>query len=185
MSLRVVGYDPGFANMGLAAVDLHSPAGSTLLGIKLITTSPGAKKKKLTQAADEERRLALIYDAMIGFLDEWKPEVIVSEVRPFGKSAKAVAGPAMAYAMLFAEARGRGIVMTTIPPQEIKRALTGKKQATKEDVFAEIKRQHPDFSDWPDTKKFEHVADAAGAALASRSLALVYALLGHKPRRRR
>jgi crossover junction endodeoxyribonuclease RuvC len=176
--MRIVGIDPGFANLGLAAVELHQPAGSTLLGIKLVRTQPTAKKQRMAAADDESRRLAEIEDAMISFFDEYKPDIVAMENPPWGKNAHAVKSCALMWGAAHCLCRTRGLVLINVSAQEIKKALTGNKSASKEEVFDAVKSKHPTFTKWPTIAAVEHVADAAGAALTIRNHPLVFALLG-------
>lgn len=176
--MRIVGIDPGFANLGLAAIELHQPAGSTLLGIKLVRTQPTAKKQRMAAADDESRRLAEIEDAMISFFDEYKPDIVAMENPPWGKNAHAVKSCALMWGAAHCLCRTRGLVLINVSAQEIKKALTGNKSASKEEVFDVVKSKHPTFTQWPTIAAVEHVADAAGAALTIRNHPLVFALLG-------
>jgi crossover junction endodeoxyribonuclease RuvC len=176
----IVGIDPGFANIGLAAVELLQPAGSILNGIKLLKTAPSAKKLRLAAADDESRRLAEIEDALIAFFDAHKPDIVAIENPPWGKNAQAVKSCALMWGAAHCLCRTRGLVLINVSSQEIKKSVTGNRSASKEDVFDAIKAMYPSFSGWPTTAAVEHVADAAGACVAVRNHPLVYALSNRK-----
>jgi crossover junction endodeoxyribonuclease RuvC len=179
--LIIIGIDPGFANLGLAAVKLLKPAGSEILGIKLVRTQPTAKKQRMAAADDESRRLSEIEDALIGFFDEHKPDIVAIENPPWGKNAQAVKSCALMWGAAHCLCRTRGLALINVSSQEIKKAITGVKSASKEEVFDAVRTKHPSFDQWPTTAAVEHVADAVGAALTVRTHPLVFALLG-RPR---
>jgi crossover junction endodeoxyribonuclease RuvC len=176
----IVGIDPGFANLGLAAVALHHPAGSTIMGIQLVRTQPTNKKQRMAAADDESRRLAEIEDAMIKFFDAHHPDVVAIENPPWGKNAQAVKSCALMWGAAHCLCRTRGLALINISAQEIKKSVAGNKSASKEDVLDAIRQQHPAFDEWPATAAVEHVADAVGAALTVRTHPLVFALLGRQ-----
>lgn len=176
----IVGIDPGFANLGFAAVELLNPAGSRIVSVKLVKTQPSHKKQRMAAADDESRRLNEIEDAMMRFFDDHKPGVVAIENPPWGKNAQAVKTCALMWGAAHCLCRARGLALINVSAQEIKKSVAGNKSASKEDVLDAIRKQHPAFTEWPTTAAVEHVADAVGAALTVRTHPLVFALLGRQ-----
>ncbi len=174
--LRIVGVDPGFANVGFAIIDLFAIGGSDLVATKLVTTAPS--KKKITQNQDEKQRLEEIEDAFIAFIDEHNPDVMVTEEpgkclmkRNIGgkwvwqTNPKLLRTSCLMWGSIHGVCRGRGIYAISVGSQAIKKTLCNKKNASKPEVIAAVKSKFPGYTKWPKTKKVEHVADAAGAAI--------------------
>jgi Holliday junction resolvasome RuvABC endonuclease subunit len=176
-TLTVIGCDPGFASVGLAAVDL-TQSSSKILAIDLIETKPSHKKLRLAVPDDDSRRLAEIEDRIMAFFCAHNPAVVAMEDPPWGKSAKAVKSCALMWGACHGISRQRGVYVINLGAQLIKRTITGSNSASKEEVLDALKKRHPDFKGWPDKLAFEHVADAVGAAITARSHPVVFALLG-------
>ena len=182
--VRIAGGDPGFANIGFCVVDLYSIGGSDLLGLCSVQTAKG--KGKVNQIDDELRRLHEIEDALIGFLDEYKPDVFAMEepgkclmkrpplCRCKGNTPVWQTNPTTlrTSSLMWGAASGicrtRGIYVVKYTSQEIKKALCNKNSASKEDIQAAVQKLYPTFTGWPKAKsKIEHVADAVGAAVTA------------------
>jgi len=181
-ALRVIGVDPGFANIGLCVIDVFPVGCPILVATKLIVTKPG--KGKGGNQDDEKRRLEVIEDAIIAFLDEHEPDVLAMEepgrglmrrkrCRCRGGGMEWVSNPAtvrtscLMWGSVHGVCRDRGIYCVKVGSQEIKKTLCDRKNASKADVIAEVKSRFPAYKNWPTTKKIEHVADAVGAAVTS------------------
>lgn len=178
--LRIVGVDPGFANVGLCVVDILDVGGSVIVATKLVVTKPSSTKTGKLE--DEQRRLEEIEDAVISLLNDYEPDVLAMEEpgkclmrRPnrITKKPEWVTNPSLLrtsclmWGAVHGICRARGIYCVKVGSQEIKKTLCGKKNASKEDVIKAVKSKYPSYTDWPTTKKVEHVADAVGAAVAS------------------
>lgn len=181
--IRIVGCDPGFANLALSALDRYT-AGSDLLAVKLITTKKGTTKIK--QSDDEKRRLNEIEDEILAFLDEWRPDVLASEEPGrclMKRGNKWVPNPTLmrtSYLMwgaLSGICRARGIYLVSYTAREIKMGICGKTSASKIEVEEAAKVLYPTFKGWPTTKKVEHVSDSVGAAVTSFKAPFVMAML--------
>jgi len=170
-TIRIGGCDPGFANLAFACVDLYPVGASDLLGTRLVTTKKG--KGKIKQIEDERRRLNEIEDALIAFLDEYRPDVFATE-EP-GKCLMMRAGKwqtnpqllrtsCLMWGSLSGICRARGIYLVSYGSQEIKKAICGSPKASKKDMEKEIRRRYPTYKGWPTSSKIEHVVDAVGAA---------------------
>ncbi len=170
--LRILGVDPGFANVGLSIVDLFAVGGSDLVATKLVVTSP--TKGQAKKLGDEMRRLSEIEDAVISFIDEYQPDILSTEepgkclMRRAGKWAtnpSLLRTSCLMWGALHGVCRARGIYTLMVGSKDIKLAMCNKKGASKEEVIAAVKAMYPAYNAWPTTKKVEHVADAVGAAV--------------------
>jgi len=171
-ALRIAGCDPGFANLAFCAIDIHALGGSTLLDTQLVTTqaTPGRSK----ELDDELRRLCEIEDQLILFLDKHKPDVLVLEEptkglvkkgKLFTVNPSTLRTACLMWGATHGIARARGIVALKVGSQEIKKTLTGKKNASKAEVEQAAKAMFSSFKGWVTTKQVEHEADAVGAAV--------------------
>lgn len=172
--LRVVGIDPGFANIGLVAVDLYAMGGCDMVDTRLVTTAPS--KKKIAQRVDEKRRLEEIEDAFLSFIEGKNIEVMAMEEPGkclMKRQGKWVTNPAtlrtscLMWGAVHGICRSQGIYCIEVGSQDIKKVVCGKKNASKAEVIEAVKNEFPAYKDWPTSKKIEHVTDAAGAVLAS------------------
>ena len=71
----VVGIDPGFANLGIAAIEIATTPGSgrivhKLLAAGIIRTKPQAKIRRSTEASDLIRRMRFLRSEILGFAYE-------------------------------------------------------------------------------------------------------------------
>jgi len=172
--LRIVGVDPGFANVGLSILDLFPVGGIDLVDTKLVTTK---RDKKLND--DEHLRLIHIEDEFRSFIDGRDVDILAIEAPTAGlmpgRGAKGgwgvnpvtVRTSALAWGGIHGICRDRGIYCVKIGLGDIKKMLCGKKTASKQDVIDIVVGKFPTYSKWPKTKKIEHVADAVGIALVA------------------
>ena len=171
-SFRMVGVDPGFAHFAFCALDLYAVGGSDIVNTSLVITK--VSKKKIDKIADDIDRLQAIEDAWKTFLEKNQPAVAVFEepgkclMRRNGKWATnptLLRTSCLAWGALHGVCRDRGIYVISVGSQEIKRALTGRNNASKEEIISAVKGRYPGYSGWPQTKNIEHVADAVAAAV--------------------
>lgn len=176
--IRICGVDPGFANIGLATLDLFDIGGSTLLATKLIRTKPATGKVK--QIDDELRRLHEIEDEFIRFIDEWQPHVVSAEEpgkclmrRPLAGKIVWQTNPSLLrtsclmWGAVSGICRARSIYIVKYGSQEIKKAVCGNNKASKTEMEKKIKSLYGEYTGWTTTKAVEHEADAAGAGVTA------------------
>lgn len=186
--IRVLGVDPGFANIGFAALDLFDVGGSDLLSTGLVITKPG--KGKVKQIEDEIRRLHEIEDAFILFLNEWRPDVVAIEEpgkclmrRQVGPRVMWQTNPSLLrtsclmWGAISGICRARGIYIVKYGSQEIKKVVCGSNKASKADMTKEIKGRYPNYTGWATTQRVEHEVDATGAGITSFKEPFVMSLL--------
>lgn len=188
--------DPGFRNYGCAVIDQYGQ----IIDVGTIQTKK-TTKKLLRTADDDVQRITYITEKLSSVIHHYNIKGILAELPPSGgQSAAAVKGLSMAVALSTALFTELGIPVEWATPEEVKRALTGAKNASKEDMMKSACCLH----DWKimykkvytkSTKKllrtdsifhllgktmgksqFEHIADACGAfeALKHSNTARIY-----------
>jgi len=153
----ILGIDPGLAACGWAIV-----SGERLLASGVVRTRP-------TDGSETDRQ-AMICAAVMQALRECPEAVTLAGVETQHaqggdlKTQRARAAAAMAVAFvrggLTGELRARGVPVVEVSPQEGKRALTGRGDATKEQMVAMAEARFG-------ARLAEHAADACGVALAA------------------
>jgi len=161
--LLAVGFDPGLAETGFAAVR-GGREGLAVLGTGVLRT----------RAADPlDVRLEELFDAVHGVLASFAPDLLVVE-DVF--SAPAVPRTAIlmghARAVICLAARQRKLVLVSVTPAEVKRAVTASGAAPK----AQVARAVQSLLRLPALPRPSHVADAL--ALAFTGLSRARALTG-------
>lgn len=149
--LRVVGIDPGLANLGLGAVEEvgNEPR---LLGSRLVKTSP-------RQAAAQ--RLLNLRLTVSEFVAEHRPEAIVIEGQYFHQQREVAFKVGQAVGVVLLAAAESGVSVFEYGPLQVKQALVGTGRADKAQV-AFMVRALLKLSATPSS---DHVADALALAL--------------------
>lgn len=187
--VRIGGGDPGFANVGFAMLDLFGVGGSDLLATRLVTTQKS--KSKVREIEDEIRRVRLIEDAFMEFIDEWHPDVWAMEepgkaLMPntrkgskarFSVNPKTLRTQCLMWGAIEGICRARGIYVVQYTSQAIKKAVCDSNKASKSDMEKEIKGRYGSYKKWVKTAKVEHEVDAVGAAITAFKEPFVMSLL--------
>ncbi len=158
-----LGIDPGFASLGLAAVDLGNLVRVPRCWVE--RTEPSAKKRSVRQSEDLVRRcreLSLVLERAIA---EWHPAVACAETMSWPRDMKAATRVALAWGVIAAVLERHRIPLVQASPQEVKKALCGSKSASKEDVQAAVE-ERVEAVTWPAQRTLiEHAADAVAVVL--------------------
>lgn len=163
-----MGVDPGFANLGLACAYLDTFGRPQLLDARVVRTKKaGRKEKRLDE--DLRRRLGEISDAVVGYIREHDPALVVFESMAWVRNASASAKMGLAWGAAFAVARAFELATDVYAPKEIKIGCGLKATASKVEVEAAVKEafKNSPFQNWPTTKIIEHAADAAAAIITA------------------
>jgi crossover junction endodeoxyribonuclease RuvC len=149
--LRVVGLDPGLANLGLGAI---AEEGKTyrLLGTEMVKTSSGR---------DQAARLAHIFQAVAGFLDRHEPHALAIEGQFFHRQRDVAFKVGQAFGVCLLAAADRDVPVFEYGPMQVKQALVGNGRASKAQVEFMV-RGILELDTRPETN---HVADALALAL--------------------
>lgn len=152
VDLRVLGVDPGLTRCGLGAVESLPGRRARLLAVDVLHTPAGD--------ALAERLLA-IHEAVEGWLDQLRPDVLAVE-RVFSQhNVRTVMGTAQAAGVATLAAARRGIPVVLHTPSEVKAAVTGNGRAGKAQVAAMVTR----ILELPDTPRPADAADALALAI--------------------
>lgn len=163
----LLGVDPGFAVMGFAAVELHPDKHRDKLTCWVVRTEPSHRKRNVRASEDNVRRTREIAKAVSKAIYEHEPLVLCVETMSWPRNAGSVAKIALAWGALCAVAERHGIAIVQASPQEVKKAVTGSKTASKAEVIQAIEARWPDVV-WPEQATLvEHAADAAAVVLAT------------------
>lgn len=129
--MRVLGVDPGLTRCGLGAVEGARGRSVRLVAVDVIRTP---------RADDLGLRLLGISDAVEGWLDQLRPDVVAVE-RVFSQhNVRTVMGTAQAAGVAVLAAARRGIPVAVHTPSEVKAAVTGDGRAGKQQVGAMVTR---------------------------------------------
>ncbi len=170
-----LGIDPGFASLGLAAVDLDEHV-VRVPRCWVVRTEPSAKKRSVRQSEDLVRRCRELAVALERAIAEWRPAVACAETMSWPRDMKAATRIALAWGAVAAVLERHGIPLVQASPQEVKKALCGSKSASKEDVQVAVE-SIVEAVTWPAQKTLvEHAADAIAVVLTCRDAELVRAL---------
>lgn len=150
-ALRVIGVDPGLANLGLGAVEEDHP-GARLLGSTLVTTS--------SRAAQAERLLAL-RAAFRDFLVTYRPHAVAIEGQYFHRQREVAFRVGQAVGVVLLTAAEADVPVFEYGPMQVKQALVGTGKADKAQVAYMVRA----LLSMSQTPASSHVADALALAL--------------------
>lgn len=164
MRIPVVGFDPSLRNWGIAFSHLDLETGfldTPSLSLVQPKDEAGKQVRKNSKDLHIAEQLA---NSALEFAR--KAKAVFVETPVGSQSARAMASYGICVGVLGA-IRAEGIPLVEVSPLEVKLALAGNKNATKEDMIAAAIDLYPD-ADFPRhagkiSGKAEHVADAIGA----------------------
>lgn len=157
--LRAVGFDPGLADTGFAALEAGRGPRAAVLGTGVIRT----------RSADPlEARLLALFEGVHRVLDTFAPDLLVVE-DVFSASAvpRAAILTGHARAVVCLAGGQRSLRVLAVAPAEVKRAVTASGAAPK----AQVARAVQALLGLPTLPRPSHVADALALALAGLSRA--------------
>lgn len=148
----ILGIDPGTNVMGYGIIKIvDNKASMVAMGI--------IDLRKLT---DHYLRLGHIFERITGIIDAYLPDELAIEAPFFGKNVQSMLKLGRAQGVAIAAAIHRDIPIHEYAPLKIKMAVTGRGQASKEQVAGMLQRLlHLDQTDMP---RFMDATDALGAA---------------------
>lgn len=174
----ILGIDAGFAACGAALLGIREDGEHQVTWCDSIKTRPEAKKRNVYQADDDARRIAEITDWIVTIIGDHRPQLVAVELPTGGsKSSRAARSMGMATGLVVATLTFLEVGYLVVTPDQVKQAVTGKRQASKQQVMDAARLRWP-IAPWSDTKwVLEHSADAAFAALVGANAPLAKALL--------
>ncbi len=156
--MRAVGFDPGLAETGFAAVQ-GGRGGVTVLGTGVLRTH---------RADPLEARLEALFDGVHGVLASFAPDLLVVEdVFSAPAVPRTAILMAQARAVICLAARQRKLAVLSVTPAEVKRAVTASGAASK----AQVARAVQTHFGLPALPQPSHVADALALAFTGLSRA--------------
>lgn len=150
-TLRVVGLDPGLANLGLGAV-LQSYRDVTYIDSKLVRTD-----SKMAQ----EKRLKLIYTETKAFIQAARPNALAIEGQYFHRQREVAFKVGQAVGVCLLAASELNVPIFEYGPMQVKQSLVGSGRASKAQVTYMV-RAMLNLKKSPES---HHVADALALAL--------------------
>ena len=125
----IIGIDPGYAIVGIGAVEYRGNKFRTL-EYGAITTPAGM---------DTVDRLKKIYDEMTMYLDKYSPDAVAIEELFFNSNQKTAINVAQARGVLLVAVRNRNIPIFEYTPLQVKQSVTGYGRADKGQIQQMVK----------------------------------------------
>jgi crossover junction endodeoxyribonuclease RuvC len=150
--VRVLGVDPGLTRCGLGVVDGLPGRRVALVAVDVIRTPV---------ESDLAGRLTGISEAVEGWLDQTRPDVLAVEQVFSQHNVRTVMGTAQAAGVAVLAAARRGIPVAVHTPSEVKAAVTGTGRAGKVQVAMMVTR----ILDLPERPRPADAADALALAI--------------------
>jgi Holliday junction resolvasome RuvABC endonuclease subunit len=159
-----LGIDPGFASIGYAIVQIEP---EKLIDLGVIRTEKSGKKRGVLASDDNLRRAREIHKALLRKILGLRVVAICAESMSFPRNASAAAKVAISWGVLASIAEQLAIPIVQASPQEIKRKLCGRKDASKADIEAAVRKLYksPVEPNVPRSLR-EHAWDALSAIAA-------------------
>jgi crossover junction endodeoxyribonuclease RuvC len=168
-SVFLLGVDPGLANMGWSVVELAA-WGEKLIEAGVLRTEPSDKKRKVLASDDNVRRGRNMAEALISVMKRHSISAICAESMSFPRSSSASAKMALCWGSLVTLSVLQNLPIIQASPQEIKKTLCGKNNASKDDVEEAVKKRYGDIDQMllsvaPSCR--EHAYDSIGATVTA------------------
>jgi Holliday junction resolvasome RuvABC endonuclease subunit len=187
MKQVVLALDPSFRNTGYAIFEIVDIT-ERILEVGVIKTEKSDKKRKVRASDQRVEQIQVLVNSLRSIINKYKPKLIVAELPTSGgKSAHAISSMAIAQTVCGAVAAYEDLPYEWVTPTENKKALTGAKNASKEDMMNAALKLYPQLkADYTHTKgqykgkirgEFEHIADAIGAFETVKSTSSIIRLL--------
>ena len=160
----VVGMDPGLAKMGLVITDLD-------LNLKAFHCLVTRKDPRLSRYEDNFKRsqhlMRQILDVITSCIDKIALFAVESYSAP--RHAASASMLSRSWGILAAIAEQYKIPVTMVQPKDIKKAITGRIQASKSDMEKAIRKMGYKIPELSNKSLYEHPIDALSAIIASKN----------------
>ena len=147
----ILGIDPGTMVMGFGLVKQQGKAMS-LICMDVI---------KLSKLENQALKLRMIFEKMLGLIDQYHPDELAIEAPFFGKNVQSMLKLGRAQGVAMAAALYRDIPIFEYAPRTIKQTITGNGSASKEQVCKMLQAMLK-FKEMP---KYFDATDALAAAV--------------------
>lgn len=165
----VLTLDPSFRHNGWAVVEL-SAAGTRIIAAGVIVTKKADKKQKAFAGDDNHRCSQEIAEQLSAVIDCYKPVMITAEAQAGSKNSRAAQLMGMNWGVVSAVACLKGVPILQATPTAVKRALTGKKDASKQEIEEVVVARFPELVSLLQATRpkslHEHAYDAAAVYIA-------------------
>ena len=147
----ILGIDPGTVIMGYGLIQQKGNK------IELITMGI----LRLNKISDHHSRLKKIFDRTLALIDEYKPDELAIEAPFYGKDVQAMLKLGRAQGVAISAALTRTIPIFEYAPRKIKQSITGRGNASKEQVAAMLEN----LLRFEETPKYLDATDGLAAAV--------------------
>jgi Holliday junction resolvasome RuvABC endonuclease subunit len=173
---RIIGIDIGLASMGWAVGEVHS--GTMIVSqCGVWRTAKETKRRQLHVGSDDARRIDLLADHLRALMEEPAACVLGYELPAAAKGARAAHALGIAHGLVRASVRGTHLVAVEVTARDVKAALAGTPNASKEEMIAAAGELCGAVYELPKSIQ-EHAADAVGVVLATFRSAVGRAAVG-------
>jgi len=161
----ILAIDPGFRRTGWVVVDVH---GDGIIPVECGLIETQKATGKVLVAVDDWECCRIITRELIAVACIHEARCIVVEAPAGSKSSRAAKCMALAFACCAAVAEVYERPAVLVSADRAKKAATGRRNASKDDVAAAVAHLlPPDWGDpWPRSKR-EHITDAAALVLGA------------------
>ena len=159
--------------MGYSVLCLTRDGSEQIVDIGVITTKKADKKLKAYAGDDNHRCSQILADGLDVLVEGYQPSLIVAEAQSGSKNSRAAQLMGMAWGVVSTVAAIHGIPVLQARPTQIKKACTGKGQASKEEIQEAVTVQFPASPEWllnnvKPKSLHEHVYDSLSVYIACR-----------------
>ena len=168
----VLGVDPGLGHCGWVLAQLEpGPTAITIRDLGVIKTKRSDRKRGVRESDDLLRRVRSFYQQLGDVLRHNEVFAICAESMSWPRNAASTAKIALCWGALAALASERGLPFVQASPQEVKRAMCNRADASKEEVAAAVTKHMPEVESLLRLGRLpagqhEHAYDAAAVVLA-------------------
>lgn len=121
----ILGIDPGTSVMGYGLIEVFSKSDFRLIQYGVI---------HLKKYDNHALKLKKIFERILGIIDEYHPDEVALEAPFYGKNVQSMLKLGRAQGVAMAAALYRDIPISEYAPLSVKKAVTGKGKASKEQV---------------------------------------------------
>lgn len=128
----IIGVDPGTIVMGYGILSVSERGELSLLAMGVL---------KLDALESHYERLHRIFDGVQALIRRYHPTTLAIEAPFYGKNVQSMLKLGRAQGSAIVAAKSAGLPVTEYPPSTIKRAITGRGNASKEQVSLFLQKQ--------------------------------------------
>ena len=181
--MYILSIDPGFSSVGWTLGSINTSGDIDYVGCGVIRTKKS--NAKVLVCDDNVVRAREIVAGLMKLFEDLDAhpsglKAIVSEAQSWPRNASVSAKVGMCWGIISTFAHVCEIPLVQISPQNLKKTLTGRKSASKQDVADAVCDVWPDIQGdadkHPSTQR-EHIYDAAAALIASKEKDAINAML--------